>query len=162
MAANTSNNDNTAEGNVITFHPSWFNYLQHFLFIIIATSIAVFGFIKEFLIYDYDVLDYISYFLLIILIIVLIATALERSSQTYIVTPNVVRSKIGILSLTEKEIRISDIREIVINQCIFQRILKIGDLSFSSASTNLVELSFKGVKDPMKIKDKVNAKRDAN
>ena len=70
------------------------------------------------------------------------------------------RLKKGILSRKEREIRISDIREVGVKQSVLQRIFSLGSISFSSASTGGIEVVFEGVKNPMGIKKQVNEIRD--
>ena len=150
----------TKNNKTIILHPSWLNYIGYFFLCIILLIIALVCFIKEFSIQGYEVLDYLGCVLIIAAIIILLNTARKRFSRTYTITHDAVRLRMGILSINEKEIRINDIREIGIKQGISQRIFRLGNISFSSASTSRVEVVFEGVRNPMGIKKQVNKIRN--
>ena len=150
----------TKNNKTIILHPSWLNYSGNFLLGIILLIIGLVCFIKEFSIQGYEILDYLGYILILAAIIILLNAALKRFSRTYTITYDAVRLRIGILSRNEKEIRIDDIREIGIKQGILQRIFRLGNISFSSASTSGVEVVFEGVRNPMSIKEQVNKIRN--
>jgi len=153
------------------FNSSWFYYIgQFFLSIIFLILVSVF-FNKEFLVPGYfllefigslfsvpgySILEYIGYFLIFAAVITLLNAVLKKFSHAFTITPNVVRSKTGIFSIKEKEIRISNIREVVVKQSIFQRIFGIGSVFFSSAGKGGIKVVFEGVENPMAIKKQVN------
>ena len=150
MEKNNERRDNAIE----VFHPSWLNYFGLFFLIVISIVIAVMFFINE--------LQVWSYFFIFVAIIILLRAVFSRLTYTYTVTTSSVRSRIGIIAKHESEIRMSDIREIGIEQSIGQRVFGIGDVYFASAGTGGVEVVFEGVRAPSEIRDRVNEKRDSS
>jgi len=98
---------------------------------------------------------------LLVALIILIHAVLRRLSQKLTITSDAVISRTGIGGRSEKEIRISDIREIEVRQSAGQRIFGLGNVLFASAATSGIEITFEGVKNPTGVKNKVNALRDA-
>ena len=155
----------------IILHQSWFHYAGYFLLSIIFLIIVSVSFNKEFIFPGYRVFDYIGtffsipgyiildcigYFFMVASIITILNVILKKFSHTYIVTPNVVREKKGIISINEKEIRVHDIHEVIVKQDMFQRILNIGSIFFYSAAASGITIVFEGVENPMNVKEQVN------
>jgi uncharacterized membrane protein YdbT with pleckstrin-like domain len=76
-------------------------------------------------------------------------------SWRYTVDAVNIESRRGIIARNVSSIRIADVRNINVKQSLFERILFIGDVEFSSAGTAGVEVVFKGISRPMRIKQKV-------
>jgi uncharacterized membrane protein YdbT with pleckstrin-like domain len=75
-----------------------------------------------------------------------------RFTTRYLVTLDSVVEEHGLLSKTSSEIRIHDIRNIVVKQSILDRILMMGNISFSSAAGTGVEVKFHKVAKPNTLK----------
>jgi uncharacterized membrane protein YdbT with pleckstrin-like domain len=76
----------------------------------------------------------------------------RRYSWAYTIDSDTIESREGIIARKVKSIRIRDLRNINVNQTLFQRIVGVGDVEFSSAGGSGIEVTFIGVDDPLKIK----------
>ncbi len=73
-------------------------------------------------------------------------------SHSYIVGPDGIEQRQGILSRDSTSIRLSDIRSINLKQGIIARLFNVGTLEFSSAGTDGIDIRFADVAGPLKIK----------
>ena len=142
---------------VTVLHPSWLNYSGHFFLIIVFVAGAVVCFLK-----GGEVLTVVGYVLVLVALIILIHAVLRRLSHKFTITSDAVASRTGIGARTEKEIRISDIRQVEVRQSVGQRIFGLGNVLFASAATSGIEITFEGVRNPTSVKQKVNGLRDAS
>lgn len=83
-----------------------------------------------------------------------------RLSTRYTVTERTVVQETGLLSRTTSEVRIADIRNIVVRQSFQDRLLKVGTVGFSSAAGDGDEVVFRDVSDPVGIKGTVQQLQD--
>ena len=83
----------------------------------------------------------------------------RRYSVLLIITSRQVILETGILNRESREIFISDIRTVDVEQSFIQRLLGYGSIKFASAGTDLYELSVEGIKRPYHIKEIVNSLR---
>jgi uncharacterized membrane protein YdbT with pleckstrin-like domain len=79
--------------------------------------------------------------------------------HTYMIKPESVYSREGLISRNYTEVRIPDIRAINVRQSGVQRIMNIGDVGFSSAAGDDEEVVFFGVRDPEGIKRQVQGQQ---
>ena len=93
------------------------------------------------------------------LIIPIFIAVWERYSVLLIITSRQVILETGILNRESREIFISDIRTVDVEQSFIQRMLGYGSIKFASAGTDRYELSVEGIKNPYYIKDVVNSLR---
>ena len=90
-------------------------------------------------------------------IILLIIILYRRASWKYTITEKTIESRYGIISRTVRSIRIRDLRNINVKQSLFQRVLGVGDVEFSSAGGPDMEVIFLRISNPMDVKEKVQA-----
>jgi uncharacterized membrane protein YdbT with pleckstrin-like domain len=64
-----------------------------------------------------------------------------------------VESREGVIARKLRSIRLRDLRNIVVNQTLMQRLLGIGDVEFSSSAGSGVEVVFFAVSRPLQIKE---------
>lgn len=81
----------------------------------------------------------------------------------YVVDSVGVEVKEGILSLRQvvTKVRYEDIRSVEIDQGVIDRMLDIGTLEISTASTSGIECVLEGVEAPEEVRDMLNRERDA-
>ncbi len=77
----------------------------------------------------------------------------RRYSWRFTIDEENIESRHGIIARELKSIRIEDLRNINVTQSVFQRLFGIGDIEFSSAAGGGVEVVFKGVIDPISVKE---------
>ena len=71
----------------------------------------------------------------------------------YIITPDRVVKRTGILSKKEISARKNQITDITVNQGFFARILGYGDVIINTAGTSFYEIKFRNVQNPNNIKE---------
>lgn len=81
--------------------------------------------------------------------------ALSRFSSDYKVTDQRIICKNGILSTKTSEIDIRDIRSINVTQSFFQKIFRVGDVEFTTASGPLKEAVLKNIDNPDQVKERI-------
>ena len=84
----------------------------------------------------------------------------KKLFMRYSIRFDAVEAEEGLLSRRSSEIRIRDIRNITVEQTFAQRLLKIGDVAFSSAAGDKEEVRFTAVSDPKEIKRLVQGLQD--
>ena len=125
------NKNNVSEKTLWIGKPSHFNYL--FAYIIGVICILFFG---------------------LGLLIILIAI-IRRNSTTFTITNKRVKAKKGIISRSIHEVFIKEIKSVYIKQGILERLFGIGTIDIGSAGTADIEVSFNGIPDVIKIKEKI-------
>jgi uncharacterized membrane protein YdbT with pleckstrin-like domain len=83
-----------------------------------------------------------------------------RLTTRYVVTNRTLSAEVGLFSRTSNEIRIVDIRGISVRRTFIDRIVKTGDVAFSSAAGDSEEVVFSAVSDPESVKRLVNDLQD--
>lgn len=78
----------------------------------------------------------------------------------YTVTLESVTEERGLLSRTSSEVRIRDIRNMVVQQTAMNRLLGIGSVAFSSAAGDKAEVTFRDVPRPHAVRDLVRGIQD--
>jgi Bacterial PH domain len=125
--------------------PSWLSYPKSLLAFLAFTAIAVVCYQQEME-------------LLYVIISGSLAAAclanisLDRSTTDYFITNKRVEAESGVVGRNSKEIRICDIRAIDVRQEGFIGLLGVGTVDFSSAGGSSVEVQFKNIGRPHKIK----------
>ena len=74
---------------------------------------------------------------------------------TFTIRGDTIESCRGIIGRDVQSIRVQDLRNVNVRQTIWQRLLGVGDVEFSSAGGAGVEVTFYGVLDPLGVKDRV-------
>lgn len=88
--------------------------------------------------------------------------AYKRYSALYTIQEGRVQAQVGIISRDVKTIRLSHLRNCNMQQSLFQRMFNVGNLELSSSGGGGIEVTFKGIIDPMDVKNQVEdaAERD--
>ena len=76
----------------------------------------------------------------------------RRYSWAYTINGETIESREGLIARKVKSIRVQDLRNINVNQTLFQRIMGVGDVEFSSAGGSGIEVVFRGVDKPLEVK----------
>ena len=95
----------------------------------------------------------VVYVVIVAVFVYLIAVVIyRRYSWAYTIDSETIESREGLIARKVKSIRVQDLRNINVNQSLLQRIMGVGDVEFSSAGGSGVEVTFRGVDDPLKVK----------
>ncbi|HHI71459.1 MAG TPA: PH domain-containing protein [Rhodobacteraceae bacterium] len=87
-----------------------------------------------------------------LMLLSILAVVLPWLSNRYIVSPEGVEARAGIIARDSVQVRFSDIRSIGLRQGLIDRLLGVGTLEFSSAGTGGVDVRFINIPSPMKIR----------
>lgn len=91
--------------------------------------------------------------ILVIGLILLIYVYLDHRGKKYTVTDRRVTAKKGILTKTVDEVNIAHIRSMNVKQDLWGRMMNYGDVFIGTAGTEGVEVTIRGVKNPVALKD---------
>jgi len=89
----------------------------------------------------------------------LIVMAYRRFSHLYYIEDDRIEHRTGIIAKNVKSVRLSDLRNVNLDQGVVERLLGIGTLEFSSAGGSGIEVRWLGVKRPTRLKSEVEALR---
>jgi hypothetical protein len=128
-------------------HPTWLAYTRWLLLCVVCVAAGVLS-IEHFSLLGPIVGGGLASLLLCGCII-------DRMHQDYIISSERVEMVWGIFGRSSKEVRIADIRSIDVIQSGFLGLLGIGTVEFSSSGSDGVEVHFKNVRSPHKIKEVV-------
>jgi uncharacterized membrane protein YdbT with pleckstrin-like domain len=87
---------------------------------------------------------------------------LQNYSQRLKITERLVIYEVGIFDVTDTEIRISDIRTVRIERTFMERLLGTGTIMISSAGADGYEIDLKGMPNPRKVRELIDAHRGAS
>lgn len=92
-----------------------------------------------------------------ILLCVIGLAALFRFRYLFTVTEDRIVSRVGLIARNTNEMRLRHIRSMMIRQNPVERLLGIGTLITISAAEGEAAVVFKGIKDPLGIKERIRA-----
>jgi len=95
----------------------------------------------------------VVYVVIVAVFVYLIAVVIyRRYSWAYTINGETIESREGLIARKVSSIRVRDLRNINVKQSLWQRLLGVGDVEFSSAGGSGIEVSFRGVSDPLQVK----------
>lgn len=132
----------TGEKTILKTHPHWLGYFRFYFLSLIFIVIGL-----------------IYYLPLIILgIVILFFTEVVRRATTYYVLESGVAHGYRFLSTSRKTALYINIQNIHVSQSFIDNIFGIGNVSFDTSGSDLVEVHFEGVSNPYKIERIVREK----
>ncbi|MGC9315996.1 MAG: PH domain-containing protein [bacterium] len=134
-----------------TLKPAWMNWAGSIIFAILAVLIGIIMAIAS---SDARAAGII---LFIIGLLVLLSVALKRASWTYTYNDRMVETRKGLISKNTSQVDLKDVKNITFNQGIFERIFGLGTISFASAGTGKIEVSFVGIPGADAIKKELDS-----
>jgi uncharacterized membrane protein YdbT with pleckstrin-like domain len=95
----------------------------------------------------------VVYVVIVAVFVYLIAVVIyRRYSWAYMIDSETIESREGLIARKVKSIRVQDLRNINVNQSLWQRLVGVGDVEFSSAGGSGIEVVFCGVDNPLQVK----------
>jgi uncharacterized membrane protein YdbT with pleckstrin-like domain len=95
----------------------------------------------------------VVYVVIVAVFVYLIAVVIyRRYSWMYVIDGETIESREGLIARKVCSIRVCDLRNINVKQSLWQRLMGVGDVEFSSAGGSGIEVSFRGVGDPLQVK----------
>ena len=145
---------NLGPGEQIVFegHPSWRSILDFYLKGIVVTAVLVLLVV----LWGNTIGDEVSDSAVIIVLlagaaITALAGFLRRVSTRYTITNRRLHVKHGIVSREVQETRLTRVQDVNYSQSVIQRLLRIGDVDFDTASNDPTDFVFAGVADPADV-----------
>ena len=90
-------------------------------------------------------------------IVVCLIMIYRHYSSRFSIADGNIESRHGLVARKVSSVRVEDVRSLNVKQSIFQRILSIGDVEFSSAASAEAEVIFNKVANPIGVKEKVQS-----
>ena len=150
---------NLGPGEQIVFegHPSWRAILDYYFKGAVATGVAV----ALVVLYGKTIGDGVSTGLVTVVLlagvgITAVSGFLKRVSTRYTITNHRLHIKHGIVSREVQESRLTRVQDVHYSQSLLQRLLRIGDIDFDTASNDPTDFVFAGVADPDDVVEKVH------
>ena len=84
----------------------------------------------------------------------------DQKTRTFTHTSRKVMAEVGIIWRKTHEVAIGDIRSIHMSQGIVERLFKLGTIHVGSAGTGGLEVAFKGIPNPAKVRDEIRRTKD--
>jgi len=146
---------------VLSVQPSFKNYVRHWLVALASVALIVVGFVYKKWVTDVvltshpEILGYAMVVCVALAVVVILVMLWKRASLTLRVHEDRIVIERGILAKNMKELFITDIRTIDINQSIFQRVMGTGDLAISTPGVSQTKDVLQGFPDPASIKDTI-------
>lgn len=148
--ASPKNKSKETERKIWEGHPSALYYIGNWIggifFVLLGLSFTVFS-------------GY-SMFVAAIGIWLIVYSILDQKTRVFTHTTRKVMAKVGIISRKTHEVAIRDIRSINMHQSILERIFGLGSVQIGSAGTGGVEVEFKGITRPAKVRDGIRQTKD--
>ena len=91
----------------------------------------------------------------VIAAIVVLAGFVKRVATVYTITDRRLNIKVGIISRKVKETRLQRVQNVNFNQGVYERLMQIGDVEFTTAGTDESNFVFAGVAQPEQVVQQV-------
>lgn len=85
---------------------------------------------------------------------------IRRYAVSYTLRQDRLIARYGLIIRDERSVRLADIRSIHLRQGVFDRLLGIGDLVFSSAASSDADVIFRHIRHPERVKMLIERRRD--
>lgn len=138
--------------NKYTAHPAWLNQWWQIVILFsmpVVFILALWNGDQYFSAMNLRVVYVVIAAVFVYLIVVVIY---RRFSWAYTIDSETIESREGLIARKVKSIRVQDLRNINVNQSLWQRIVGVGDVEFSSAGGSGIEVVFRGVNRPLEVK----------
>jgi membrane protein YdbS with pleckstrin-like domain len=132
--------------------PAWLNQWWQIGIAVLLPVIFVLAYLKGHQYFSSENLR-VVYVVIVAVFVYLVAVVIyRRYSWAYTIDSETIESREGLIARKVKSIRIQDLRNINVNQSLWQRIVGVGDVEFSSAGGSGIEVVFRGVDKPLQVK----------
>ena len=132
--------------------PAWLNQWWQIGIMILMPFVFVLAYFKGHQYFSPDNLRVVYVVIGAVFVYLLSVVIYRRYSWAYTIDGETIESREGVIARKVKSIRIRDLRNINVNQTLFQRIMGVGDVEFSSAGGSGIEVTFLGVDKPLEVK----------
>ena len=135
------------------FRNDWFQFL-----LIIACLVAAAGFgLGAIPLLQPELWALAMLVLLAVAGVIVLVLLFQHFQWRFSIRDGTIESSRGFIGRDVHSIRVRDLRNVNVRQSLWQRILGVGDVEFSSAGGEGIEVTFRGVAAPMQLKERVQA-----
>jgi len=132
--------------------PAWLNQWWQIGVMFLMPGVFILAYLKGHQYFSPENLR-VVYVVIVAVFVYLIAVVIyRRYSWMYVIDGETIESREGLIARKVCSIRVCDLRNINVKQSLWQRLMGVGDVEFSSAGGSGIEVSFRGVGDPLQVK----------
>ena len=132
--------------------PAWLNQWWQIGIIFLLPIVFVLAYLNGNQYFSPDNLRVVYVVIVAVFVYLAVVVIYRRYSWAYTIDNETIESREGVIARKVKSIRIRDLRNINVNQSLWQRLVRVGDVEFSSAGGSGIEVTFRGVDDPLEVK----------
>jgi uncharacterized membrane protein YdbT with pleckstrin-like domain len=132
--------------------PAWLNQWWQIGVMFLMPVVFILAYLKGHQYFSPENMRVVYVVIVAVFVYLFIVVIYRRFSWVYAIDNVTIESREGIIARKVKSIRIQDLRNINVNQTLVQRIMRVGDVEFSSAGGSGIEVTFRGVDDPLQVK----------
>ena len=132
--------------------PAWMNQWWQIGLAVLLPFVFVLAYLKGHQYFSSENLRVVLVVIVAVFVYLLAVVIYRRYSWAYTINGEVIESREGLIARKVSSIRVRDLRNINVKQSLWQRLLGVGDVEFSSAGGSGIEVSFRGVSDPLQVK----------
>ena len=132
--------------------PAWLNQWWQIGVMFLMPVVFVLAYLKGRQYFSPENLRVVYVVIVAVFVYLITVVIYRRYSWVYSIDNETIESREGLIARKVKSIRIQDLRNINVNQTLVQRIMRVGNVEFSSAGGSGIEVTFRGVDDPLQVK----------
>ncbi|MDO8705463.1 MAG: PH domain-containing protein [Sulfuricaulis sp.] len=142
--------------------PAWLNQWWQIGILFLMPVVFVLAYLKGHQYFSSENLRVVYVVIVAVFVYLTAVVIYRRYSWAYTIDGGTIESREGLIARKVKSIRVQDLRNINVNQSLWQRIVGVGDVEFSSAGGSGIEVVFCGVDKPLQVKQLVQRVQGKN
>jgi uncharacterized membrane protein YdbT with pleckstrin-like domain len=132
--------------------PAWLNQWWQIVVAVLLPFVFVLAYLKGHQYFSSENLRVVLVVIVTVFVYLLAVMIYRRYSWAYTINGETIESREGLIARKVSSIRVRDLRNINVKQSLWQRLMGVGDVEFSSAGGSGIEVSFRGVNNPLQVK----------
>ena len=132
--------------------PAWLNQWWQIAIAVLLPFVFVLAYLKGDQYFSAPNLRVVLVAIVAVFVYLFAVVVYRRYSWAYTIDGETIESREGLIARKVSSIRVRDLRNINVRQTLWQRLMDVGDVEFSSAGGSGIEVSFRGVSDPLQVK----------
>jgi len=132
--------------------PAWLNQWWQIAIAVLLPFVFVLAYLKGDQYFSAPNLRVVLVAIVAVFVYLFAVVVYRRYSWAYTIDGETIESREGLIARKVSSIRVRDLRNINVRQTLWQRLMGVGDVEFSSAGGSGIEVSFRGVSDPLQVK----------
>ncbi len=132
--------------------PAWLNQWWQIAVAVLLPFVFVLAYLKGYQYFSSENLRVVLVVIVAVFVYLLAVVIYRHYSWAYMINGETIESCEGLIARKVSSIRVRDLRNINVKQSLWQRLMGVGDVEFSSAGGSGIEVTFRGVDDPLQVK----------